>query len=183
MAEPQVHVLVGMIASGKSTYAANCARSGFVVVNDDSLVTSVHGGDYGLYDASLKPLYKSAGLNLFMQAVALGRSVVIDTGSRNRKTRQRWVSLAHAFDVPIYAIAFPVESPEVHARRRADADGRGFGYDKWLAVADHHFEEFEPVSNDEGFQVIVRPQWDDIKSGWHYRSCDKEASCPTSKAE
>src|ERR1044072_6440344 len=98
-----IQVNVGFICSGKSVYASNCAKSGFVVINDDSLVESVHAGNYDLYDKSLKVLYKSVGLNLFTNAIALGRSVVIDTGSRNRKTRQRWVSLAHCFDVPIYA--------------------------------------------------------------------------------
>lgn len=166
--KPSVHVTVGMIASGKSTYTTNAAKAGFVVVNDDSLVTAVHGGDYGLYDKSLKPVYKSVGISILTHALSLGRSVVVDTGSRNRTTRARWVSLAKALDVPIYAITFPVEEPEVHAKRRWEADARGYTYEKWLEVAIRHSEEFEPVNDDEGFNNILFAEWEKVEDGWYF---------------
>lgn len=166
--KPVVHCLVGMISSGKSTYASNAAKEGFVVVNDDSLVTAVHGGDYGLYDKTLKPIYKSVGISILTHALSLGRSVVIDTGSRNRTTRARWVSLAKALDVPIFAICFDVQSPVVHAKRRWEVDARGYTYEKWLEVAIRHSEEFEMVNDDEGFNTIVLAEWERVKDGWYF---------------
>ncbi len=167
---PEVHVLVGMISSGKSTYALNAARAGFVVVNDDSICESIHGGDYSLYDKACKTIYKSIGISILTHAIALGKSVVIDTGSRNRTTRARWVSLAKALDVPVYAIEFPIEHPTIHARRRADSDGRGFGYEKWLEVAHRHWEEldFEPIDHREGFTDIIDAHWPMIQQGWYH---------------
>lgn len=164
----EVHVLVGMVASGKSTYASNAAKDGFVVVNDDSLVSAVHGGNYGLYDKTLKAVYKSVGVNILTHSVALGRSVVVDTGSRNRVTRSRWVSLAKSLDLPIYCILFPLESPQVHGERRFSADSRGYTKEKWVEVAERHWAEFEPVAEDEGFDGIVDAEWDQVKEGWYY---------------
>lgn len=59
MSKPVIQVLVGMIASGKSTYARNAARRGFLVVSEDEIVKLVHGQDYKLYDDALKPIYKT----------------------------------------------------------------------------------------------------------------------------
>jgi len=43
---PEIVVLIGCIASGKSTYARKLARKGWVVINDDDIVKLVHGRDY-----------------------------------------------------------------------------------------------------------------------------------------
>lgn len=165
---PHVQLTVGMVGSGKSTYALNCARAGFVVVNDDSIVESVHS-DYGLYDASLKPIYKAVGQTILTHAIALGRPVVIDTGSRNRLTRSRWVSLAKALDVPVFAVVFPFSTPEEHAQRRFDSDSRGYSYDKWLNVIHRHIQEWESVTLSEGFDVVVEADWESISRGWTYK--------------
>lgn len=165
-----VQVLIGPIAAGKSTYAHNCAKWGLVTVNDDSLVNAVHAGDYGLYDRSLKVLYKSVENSILSSAVGLGRSVVVDRGTNNRPdSRRRWVGLAHSLDLPVVAVLFPDEGPEVHARRRASSDGRGYGYEYWLKVAQHHADNSEPVSPSEGFDDVIEVEWPDVKSGWCYR--------------
>jgi dephospho-CoA kinase len=91
--KPVIHCTVGHIASGKSTYTKNAAKAGFIVVNDDSLTESLHGGDYGLYSADNKTIYKAVGMSILTHSIAAGKSVVVDTGSRNRRTRSRWVSI------------------------------------------------------------------------------------------
>jgi predicted kinase len=163
-----VQILVGMIASGKSTYARNAAKAGFVVVNDDSISESIQGGDYGLYDRSLKPLYKSTASHIAHTALALGRSVVIDTGSRSRTTRMRWTTLAKSLDVPIIAITFPFTTPNEHALRRYNADSRGYSLEQWQAVAERHWQDWEPVGDDEGFNNIVYEEWESVRSGLVY---------------
>lgn len=170
---PQVQVLVGPVSSGKSTYAANAARAGCLIVNDDSLVMSVHGGDYSLYDKSLKPIYKSVGQTILTHAAALGRSVVVDTGSRTRLTRARWVSLAKALDLPVVALQFQWEAPEVHAKRRAAADARGYDEAKWLEVARHHASVYQPVGTDEGFDDFRGVVWGEIERGYCYEFLPK----------
>ena len=46
----KIQVLCGMIASGKSTYANNAARSGTICINDDAIVNMLHANNYDLYD-------------------------------------------------------------------------------------------------------------------------------------
>lgn len=170
---PHVQVLVGMIAAGKSTYALNAARAGFIVINDDSLTASVHGGDYSLYQKNNKTLYKAVGVSIFTHAIAMKRPVVVDTGSRNRITRSRWISLAKSLDVPVYGVGFTVDEVGVHAKRRYDSDSRGYTYEKWLEVTERHAAEFEPLDSDEGFDRIVFPKWEQVRDGWYYQQGEK----------
>lgn len=152
-----IEVLVGMIASGKSTWAARRANEGWVVLNDDAIVSAVHGGDYTLYSKELKFLYKSIEDHILHTAVAMGRNVVVDRGLDIRATsRRRWIALAKSLDVPINAVIFKKEAPEVHARRRSDSDSRGHDYNYWLKeVAEVHDRQWVRPSRDEGFDDII----------------------------
>ena len=162
----KLFVLVGMIASGKSTYCNNAAKSGQIIINDDGIVTLVHGGDYTLYSEDLKVLYKTIENNILGTALAMGRSVVIDRGVNiSIKGRQRWLSLANSLDVPCEAISFHNEGPEVHAERRAKNDGRGHDYDYWLKVAEAHDKVYSFPDFKEGFSAVHLINFDDIQKG------------------
>jgi predicted kinase len=140
-----------------------------VVVNDDALVNAVHAGQYTLYDKSLTPLYKQMEVTAVSTGLALGRTVIVDRGVNNKvASRRRWVGLAHSLGVPAVAVVFQDEGPEVHARRRADADGRGHPYEYWLRVAQHHASEWKEPTLEEGFELVVQVDWNEIKSGWFW---------------
>jgi len=150
-----VEVLVGMIASGKSTWAKQRAKEGWIVLNDDAIVNAVHGGDYTLYSENLKPLYKSIEDHIFHTAVAMGKNVVIDRGLDIRKTsRQRWIALAKSLDIMIIAVVFEKKTPEEHAHRRYESDGRGYSYEYWLKVAKIHDKQWSMPSIFEGFDGV-----------------------------
>ena len=55
----RLEVLVGPIASGKSTYCIERAREGAMVINDDAIVNSLHANQYDKWNKKLKPLYKA----------------------------------------------------------------------------------------------------------------------------
>ena len=150
-----IEVLVGMIASGKSSYAKSAANQGKIVINDDSLVLSFHGGNYLLYDPKLKPFYKAVETNSICNALLAGKSVVIDKTNLSRESRLRYVSLAKILDVESKAVCFPVCSPELHAERRFQSDSRGYSFEHWIRVAQSHLREYTPVSPDEGFHNII----------------------------
>jgi predicted kinase len=151
-----VRVLVGMIASGKSTYAREAARrQGAVIVNDDAIVQAVHGGDYSLYDKALKPLYKSVENHIAAVAVALGRDVVVDRGTNvSSAARRRWLGLASSLDCWAEAVVFGNAGPATHAGRRCEDDPRGHDYDYWLRVATAHDARWEPPVASEGWGVV-----------------------------
>jgi predicted kinase len=151
----KLEILVGMIASGKSTYAALRAREGAIIINDDAIQYDVHGGHYDLYDERLKPLYKTVGTAILFQAAALGKDVVVDTTAMSRKRRRRWIGLGHSFDYFVSVRQFPVGSPEEHAQRRYQSNNRGLSFETWLKVAQRHAQIYEPPHRTEGMDEII----------------------------
>ncbi len=166
MRNEKIYVLVGMIASGKSTYCKNAAKAGVLIMNDDAIVNLVHADDYTLYDKKLKILYKSIENHVISLGITIGKSVVVDRGLNiSIKGRKRWLALADSFDVQCEAISFVNEGPETHAQRRVASDSRGYLYDYWLKVAEHHHSIYAPPTVDEGFHAVHNVSFDDVKKG------------------
>ena len=161
----KVQVLVGMIASGKSTYCHSMAKSGAVCVNDDAIVNMIHADDYTLYDKSLKILYKAIENQAIITGLSLGKIVVIDRGLNcSVRGRKRWIALSKSLDVPCEAVVFKNEGPWVHATRRNNSDSRGQDFDYWLRVANVHNEEYVEPTLEEGFDSVRKITWEEIKS-------------------
>jgi hypothetical protein len=126
-----------------------------VIVNDDAIVSLIHGGNPALYHHGLKPLYKSLETHILNTAVAMGRDVVVDKGVNiSPNARRRWLGLASSLDVPITAIEFPREAAGVHAQRRFDSDNRGHSLPFWQRVAEAHERQYVGPELDEGFTQV-----------------------------
>ena len=164
--KPKIYVLVGMIASGKSTYCTNAAKNGQIIMNDDAIVNMLHADDYTLYDDGLKILYKSIENNIISLGLCMGRTVLVDRGLNvSKQARQRWIAMARSFDVECDAIVFAMDKPEVHAKRRFDKDARGHTYDYWLKVATEHRKQYDTPTTIEGFTNIHYITYDEIVNG------------------
>jgi len=162
----KLQVLVGMIASGKSTYARNAARQGALCMNDDAIVNMLHADDYTLYKKELKILYKSVENHVIGTGLAMNKVVLVDRGLNvSLRGRQRWLALAKSFDVPCEAIVFKNDGPETHARRRANADARGHPFEYWLRVAERHNSLYIVPTVEEGFDAVHHISFDEIQSG------------------
>jgi predicted kinase len=150
-----VSVLVGMIGSGKSTFARKRAEAGALVVCHDSLTKMLHA-EYR-YEEDLRDLYRQMEEALVRLALASGKDVVIDRTHLTRESRARWVGFARSVGVKVYAVKFPIEVPRAHALRRSRHDGRGRSLEQWVKVAEHHFAqaEAEPLSKSEGFDEVI----------------------------
>lgn len=162
----KIQVLVGMIASGKSTYAKNAARSGMLCVNDDAIVNMLHADDYTLYNTSLKPLYKTLENTAISTIVAMGKTVIVDRGLNvSVEGRQRWIALAKSFDLPCEAVVFDHDGVATHAERRAKSDSRGHDLSYWMRVASIHNSVYKMPSLEEGFDKIHRISFSEIAEG------------------
>ena len=157
----KIELLIGPIASGKSTYCRKAADEGAIILNDDSIVTAVHGGDYRLYSKLLKPLYKSVENTIVCTALSMGLSLIIDRPNHSVKMRRRYIGLAHSFDATVELVMFKREEPEVHGERRFKSDPRGHSLNYWIDVAHFHESIYEPPNQDaEQFDKIS--EWDFI---------------------
>ncbi len=155
-----IEVLIGMIASGKSTWSRMRARNGWLVLNDDAIVKALHAGNYTLYDKNLRPLYKAIEDHILHSAILLGRNVVIDRGlDISKKSRQRWVAIARSTDTEIRAVWFDKLDPMAHATRRWRSDARGHTLEYWLEVATAHDKRYDNPVVSEGFCEIIKPEW------------------------
>ena len=150
-----MELLLGPIASGKSTYCRQAADEGAIIVNDDAIVMAIHGGDYRLYKESLKPLYKNIENSIIGIALSMGLRVVVDRPNHSIQMRNRYVALGNSFDVPVDFIMFKRELPNVHAERRFVNDARGHSLDYWINVAIAHNSLYEaPCAAIENFSNI-----------------------------
>lgn len=164
---PRIEVLVGMIASGKSTYARRRADEGAMVVCHDDLTEMLHGRYR--YEQGLKALYRRAEEAIALEALLCGKDVVIDRTHLTRESRDRWAKFVRLNNTMVLfglgerpatmvAVEFPRQIAYVHARRRYESDSRGRPFHEWLKVALHHQEQAdrEPLTDHEGFDEIVR---------------------------
>lgn len=154
----RVYMLVGPIASGKSTWVdqflGDRRSPGAVTVSDDAIYRAVHGGHYGLYEKELKLLYKSIENHILATGIALGRDVIVDRPHVSVEGRKRVLGIAAAFDVPVIAVVFPVVDEETHAYRRFVGDSRGYDLAYWAEVARRQLADYEPPTLNEGFDSI-----------------------------
>lgn len=152
----RLEILQGMIASGKSSYCKKRALEGAIIVNDDSIVTSIHGGNYKLYNKELKPLYKAVESAMIHTAIAMGRDVVIDRTGFSISQRRRYIGIGKSLGVQVAVIVFPKEEPIVHAKRRFESESRGHTLEQWVEAAEHHAKNWqEPDGEREGFDLLI----------------------------
>jgi len=149
----RLEVLVGTIASGKSTYCRGRAAEGAIIINDDAIVTMVHG-DYRKYDKELKPLYRSIELSIMCLALNAGRDVIIDRPNLKKSSRAKYAAPARAMEFDVAFVLFPFVDPSEHARRRMESDGRGYDQGYWERVASEQMGLYEPVSESEDYTVV-----------------------------
>lgn len=152
---PRIEVLVGMIGSGKSTYARERADAGAIVVSHDALTSMLHARYR--YEAELRRAYRRMEESIALVASSADRDVVVDRTHLTRESRRRWVEFGYSIGTPVVAVAFPVMHPRVHAERRFNDDPRGRTLAEWSKVALHHGLQAtaEPLDGPlEGFAAV-----------------------------
>jgi len=145
-----MYILIGMIASGKSTLTKSLAADGALVVNDDSITVSIHGGDYLQYDSNLKPLYREIEHLIILSAKTNNRDVVIDKTNLTKKSRARYINWGKEQGFNIVGVVFPgFKDVGRHAMHRFLSGSRGISLQKWTEIAVHHASIYEPPTADE----------------------------------
>lgn len=157
----KIEILVGTLASGKSTYARKRADEGAIVISLDDVCRMIHAREH--YDRRLESLYHGCQIDMALRAIRMGLDVVVDDTHTTRRSRRRWTesfeigSLHPSRRPQIIAVQFPShDAPAVYAARRFRSDPRGKTYAAWLAACKRKRRNIakEPLSDDEGFDRI-----------------------------
>ena len=156
---PALEILVGNIASGKSTWTGTRAAQGWLTIENDSLLRSLHGGRY-CWDEQLPGLLETLTREIITACATKCRSVVVDSTNRTRARRSSLIRLGRELGMRVRIVVFPENPAEVHAERRIQSDPRGCSREYWLGVARMMELEFEPPEKDEADDVI----W--LQSDW-----------------
>jgi predicted kinase len=137
---PKLELLIGMIASGKSTYAKKRGSEGALIICFDDLTQMLHG-EYR-YEPALRDSYRSMMYQIAWEGIHAGRDVVIDRTHLTADSRRYWVAAARGWMVPIVAVVFPRDDvAEMHSARRFLSDARGRPLEEWDRVARHHMNQ------------------------------------------
>lgn len=151
--------LVGMIGSGKSTFARRMADAGYLVYSNDAVIPGLHAGNYHGYRDELRETYRRIQRSMVSTLLALGHSVVLDDTHTRASSRKEDLRMASYLGVPCDCVLFPIaDPPAVHAVRRYNHDSRGNSLEKWQEVLEKHLAGYVPPSLEEGFLRIFNPE-------------------------
>lgn len=146
-------IFTGNIGCGKSATAAQLAKQGYVIINQDAIVSMIGGGDYNLYDEKKKPIYKRIIWNALNEALDLGFSVVIDNTNMKRKTREKYIEIGNDYSVRIVSYDWGPGIACGFTRRVLDNKGyKG----NWSRVYNILKNQYERPEQEEGFHLIFR---------------------------
>ncbi len=148
-------LLIGMIGSGKGEVTDLLVKKGYLSVNDDSQLLSLHNGRYDLYDPKHKGIYKQMETTAITSCLLTNTPLVIDRPSFRASTRMRYIALAKTFETTVVGIEFPREDALTHATRRFESDPRGLKFEHWLECAQRHEAEWQQPLLSEGFDNLV----------------------------
>ena len=163
---PALELLVGSIASGKCTWTRKRANQGWLTVNNDSLVCSMHGGEYA-WNLQIPGLVELLAKQIVTAAAAASRSMVVDSTNRTKARGAAIDRIGNALAMRGRNVAFPQEPAEVHAERRFKSAPRGREHDYWLGVARMMEAEGQKPTQDEADEILHLP-WD-----WMHFVADK----------
>jgi predicted kinase len=154
MIDTEMVILTGNVGSGKSLIASKYAKNGYVVINADSLTTSLHGGEYDLYDPNKKEIYHSLEYVAIKGAFFAGYSVVVDRTNMKRSDRARYISLGKEFGAKIISITWGPGTIGMLDRRIKGSKGRP--ENRWLKIYEAFYKSYEPPNGDEGFSSVMK---------------------------
>ena len=149
---PNFYMLIGVPASGKSTWIKQ-NKPGALVASSDDYIEKVADKAGSTYNAAFDDNIKAANQHaryIAKQAFDLGADLIWDQTNLTRKSRKAKLAIVpkHYKKIAVY---FPTPAPEVHKKR---LDGRP-GKNIPDFVMNSMIKTLEPPSKEEGFDEII----------------------------
>lgn len=156
MNRPQITILVGLPASGKSTFCAAHSAPCDVILSTDNYVERLAREQGTTYDALWAAHIGEAEADLFEQlqrALAERQDIVIDRTNLTAKSRRRILSQVPKLYARV-AVVFDVSEAD-QAARLTQRPGKTIPAAAIVSMR----ESFEPPTVFEGFDAIVTPRF------------------------
>jgi predicted kinase len=148
-------ILIGNIASGKSTAALEFLKYDFKVVSADGIRRALHGGEY-IFDKQVESIIWSCEFRLFTLLLEHGYSVVVDATNLTKYRRNRYLDYLKN-DYPQYyimAVVMPKIQLRITLRRKKALGGLKDELKVWRDVYTK-FKESMELPEDGEFQEVV----------------------------
>ena len=93
-----LHIMIGLPLSGKSTYCKELQKKGYVVVCPDTVRLAIHGNQF---IPIAEPLVWATAQIMVRSLLMQGHNVVIDATNTTVERRKMWVNMANEFDIQL----------------------------------------------------------------------------------
>lgn len=160
---PELIIMVGNIASGKSTYIEKFLveqdeqDKQYLVVSKDAIRRMFGGGGY-LFDEKLESLVHDCIIEIIRNLMYAKANIIIDETNMRIATRLPFIKLADSFFYDKIALIVPEVSLEESLKRRCGDADSAWGYSKevWAEVWNRKKNNYEEPTEEEGFNKIIR---------------------------
>ena len=152
-----VWVLVGQIASGKSTWVNNQDMEGVIISKDDLRKNYAYMiyQDY-IYDDYLEPIIQNiCELTLYACLHLEVENIIIDETNMTRKSRSWIFDVRDISDYRVVAVVFPDFGEDVHVQRRMKDNHGQVTETKWREVYRDKKKRYQEPIEQEGFDEII----------------------------
>lgn len=148
-----VQVLIGSIASGKSTHCLDYPDA--CILDKDVIRKSIKPGEY-IFDKNIEPYIHICIVAQFKAALLAGcDEIILDSMHANSKSRKYIFNLlADHPEYTVTAVIMPFRGVEQHAQDRFENNHGRTVFDKWLSVSQRFIDKYEQPSTLEGFNEI-----------------------------
>lgn len=146
-------IAIGNIGTGKSLIARKYALKGYKVVNMDSIVTMLDGGEFGRYDSTNAVIYRIIEKAILQELFEAERPVFLDRTCVNTIAREKYIIMAKEYGYKVTAIDFG--SGDMASVQRRKEDNKGVSIEAWDSVHQKFKAIYEPASFKEDFDDII----------------------------
>jgi len=151
MKEQNVYLMIGIIGSGKSSWAKDKAKNNdnTVIINRDSLRHMIKGEEY-VFDEKYERMIRYSAFSCLRHAIEAKFDVIIDESNISMEKRMVWLDVIERSITPNTVKVTYVWCTEIE--RNLDLrmqSPRGYSKKSWKEVCDKMIESFEPPTIDE----------------------------------
>ena len=145
---PNIHILIGNIATGKTTLAKKLSDAGCLPISLDFL-RAMKTGTY-VFDEELEPLLKECEERIIEAAMMRGMDIVVDDARFVLLSHRMYIyDLAREFDYDVFCHIMPKVSKEESVRRMVSNNfNENISPEKWGEVWEKFNMWYQEVGNE-----------------------------------